>query len=725
MDDARRMLKEVFGFDDFLPTQEAVVRSVLDGRDTLGIMPTGGGKSLCYQLPALLFPGLTVVVSPLIALMQDQVDQLRAYDIQAAFLNSSLTNAEHQRVMERARSGHLKLLYMAPETLLRPETLVLLDHCQVNCLTIDEAHCISQWGHDFRPEYRQLVSVRRRFPDATLLAVTATATERVRADIRQSLGVPSAAEFVASFDRTNLNLVVRPKTNSFDQLVEFLRAHPGESGIVYCLARKTVDQTADALRRLGFSALPYHAGLDDATRRGNQRAFVRDDVAIIVATVAFGMGINKSNVRFVVHFNLPRDLESYYQEIGRAGRDGLPADCLLLFSQNDLQGLRLLIMDSKDAQQQVEAEMRLQAMLRYAQTTGCRRAFLLPYFGEDYSPPCGHCDNCTSHRDPAQDLTVPAQKFISCVKRTGQRFGINHIVDILRGSRSRGVLARGHERLSTYGIGREFSKSQWQYLAHQFITQGLLNQDPQHGGLSLTTEGMAVLKGRPFYGTQPKTTPPAVTVSEATPHDPILFDQLRQVRRKLADEEGVPAYVILHDRSLMEMATYFPRSVESMTDVYGVGRRKAEKYGPAFVATITAYCMEHGIQESTRPVRVTAPRIKAPGARTLQVVQVFQEGRTVSETAETLGIAPSTVLEHLRRFTQNDGQLDPDRLLEDVTLTADEQAAVFDALADLGTSALAPVFDAVGQRVSYEDLHRLRLYYELTADEANPSHEAP
>ena len=592
--DVHAVLKQVFGYDSFRPLQAEIIENVLSKRDTLAVMPTGSGKSLCYQLPALLFPGLTVVVSPLISLMEDQVMQLRELSVAAVFLNSTLSYDEYLYTTARIRAGEVKLLYAAPETLLRPETLLLLEQCRVDCLTIDEAHCISEWGHDFRPEYRQLVEVRQRLPGAACIAVTATATKRVRHDIKRSLGIGAGGEFVASFNRENLFLAVEAKTVGLAQTLAFLEAHQGESGIIYCATRRQVDELAAQLVARGWPALPYHAGLDDATRRRHQRHFTYEDVALIVATIAFGMGINKSNVRFILHYDLPKNLESYYQQIGRAGRDGLPADCLLLFSYADVQTIKYFIMQQDPSQQQ-GARFRLDAMLSFVETNLCRRRPLLSYFGDPYDDErCETCDNCRrEEQEELDDLTIPAQKFLSCVRRTGEIFGVTHIIDVLRGSQSQKVLARGHDRLSTYNIGREFSKKEWQYLARQFVQQGLLAQDMNHGSLKLTPQAYAVFKGEPVRGTLPEqATTAAARFQPGDRHDPTLFERLRAKRKALANANHVPPYVVFSDRSLVEMATYFPQSQQAFARIYGVGQAKLDKYAGDFLPIIRDYCAE-------------------------------------------------------------------------------------------------------------------------------------
>ena len=597
---AKTVLGDIFGYDEFRPLQREIIGNVLKKRDTLVIMPTGGGKSLCYQIPALIFKGLTIVVSPLISLMKDQVEQLTELGVPAVVLNSSLSNEEYSRNLERVKKNGVKLLYLAPEALLTPGMLSMLSSLQVDCLAIDEAHCISEWGHDFRPEYRQLVGVRSRFPLATCVALTATATPRVQEDIKNNLKFDASNEFIASFNRENLFIQVTPKNNPTSQTIEFLRNYPDQSGIIYCFSRRQVDDLYETLKSRGYSVRPYHAGLSNTKRTQNQELFIRDDVQIIVATIAFGMGINKPNVRFVIHFDLPKNIETYYQEIGRAGRDGLRAHCLLLFSYADIQKIKYFINQKDDHEQQV-ANIHLNSMLQFAETNGCRRIPLLTYFGEDYSTEkCDMCDNCLAGEKKLVDITIPAQKFLSCVKRADEIFGANHIIDVLRGSQSKKVLKFGHTTLSTYGIGKEYSRKQWFHLARQFIQKGLIVQDTKYGSLKLTEKAYDVLKGRELvFGILEEEHFPDRKEKKKKyeyEHDHVLFEKLRKRRKELADKAGIPPYVIFPDKTLIEMAAFFPRSGESLLHIHGVGSVKYNKYGTIFMNIIDEYCQEHNIE---------------------------------------------------------------------------------------------------------------------------------
>ncbi len=709
LDELRGALKRVFGYDDFRPLQADIIQNVLKGQDTLVIMPTGSGKSLCYQLPALFFPGLTIVVSPLISLMEDQVAQLRDLGIAAVYLNSTLDAGRYRQTVNEVLNGSVKLLYVAPETLLRPGILAMLRQCRIDCLTIDEAHCISEWGHEFRPEYRQLVTVRQMLPHAVCLAVTATATERVRQDITASLGIAAADEFVASFNRENLFLAVQPKTDGLGQTLAFLAAHPDESGIIYCATRRQVDSLTQQLSARGFAVLPYHAGLDDAVRRQHQRQFTYDEAPIMVATIAFGMGINKSNVRFILHFDLPKSLESYYQQIGRAGRDGLHADCLLLYNYGDVKTVQFFLQQQEPAQRQ-GGQQRLEAMLRFAEAAGCRRPPLLQYFGEMAADDtCEMCDNCRQETSELADLTIPAQKFLACVKRTGEIFGAAHIIDVLRGSRTQRVRQWGHDQLSTYNIGREFSKQEWQQLAHQFLQLGLLTKDIEHGSLQLTSKAYAVFKGEQVQGVMPKREA-ATSLAPLAEYDADLFALLRQKRQALAQAAGVPPYVVFSDRSLIEMATYFPHSPAAFGALYGVGEAKLARYADEFLPVIREYCRQNNLTERPRPTAAAAPP-PATGGRTEEVATLYNAGRSIDDVAALYGIKPGTVLDHLWKYAGSGQPLRRDGLLNLCQLSPQAQQQVLDTFAELGPNYLRPIFDALNGAVSYDDLKILRLVY--------------
>ena len=604
-EDLTAALKRCFGFDRFRPGQEAIVLDVLSRRDVLALMPTGGGKSLCFQLPALLQPGVTLVVSPLIALMQDQVRQLQNNGIPAAFINSSLDAAEVQGRTQALLRGEYKLLYLAPERLLLQEFLEgplnrLYSGVGINAFVIDEAHCVSEWGHDFRTEYRQLARLRRRHPEVPLLAFTATATARVRGDIIAQLELRDPAVHVASFNRPNLFYRALPKDkNSYRELLTLARS--GGAGIVYCLSRRRVDELAAKLHAEGIRAAPYHAGLDAVTRRDTQDAFIRDDLQVIVATIAFGMGIDKPDVRWVVHYDLPRTLEGYYQESGRAGRDGDPANCILYFGGADIRTAEFLIQQKVDAtgepleNEQRIARQQLRQVLQFADSTECRRAVQLRYFGETFSGPCGACDNCCEPRT-VEDWSTEARQFLSCIARLAQRrqrFGAAYIIDILRGARTERVLSAGHDALSVYGIGKHRRVDEWRNLARALLHQGLISEAQDgYSVLSLNTQSWPVLRGecpvsiarvvKPARRSQDRTqdrTRPSTT-------DDSLFERLRALRKRLADENGLPPYVIFHDSTLREMAEHMPLDLDQFAALPGVGQAKLARYGEQFIAAV-------------------------------------------------------------------------------------------------------------------------------------------
>jgi len=716
------ILKKTFGYDTFRPLQSEVIENVLARRDTLAVMPTGGGKSLCYQIPSLLFAGLTVVVSPLIALMKDQVEQLRAYGVPSLFLNSTLSPQEYQENMEYVRNGEVKLLYVAPETLLMPRILALLNSIQVDCITIDEAHCISEWGHDFRPEYRQIIEVRKRFPNAVWLALTATATSRVRQDIRTTLKFATTNEFVASFNRENLYIEVMPKRDAYVQTIDMLERYRDQSGIIYCFSRRGVDELSAYLKLKGYAVRPYHAGLNDSERRRNQEAFIRDDAQIIVATIAFGMGINKPNVRFVIHFDLPKSIEGYYQEIGRAGRDGLPAHCLLLYSYADVAKLNYFI-DQKDGSEKRVALQHLDAIVKYAEDERiCRRKPLLHYFGESTSTDnCSNCDNCTSAPTPLTDITIFAQKFLSCVKRADEKFGAGHIVDILLGSKNEKVLRWEHDKLSTYGIGTELTKKQWMHIARQLLTMSYLRQEGEFHTLSLTVKALEALKKREtIFGVMQE----AERVQKKggkkveVEYNSALFALLRQKRKAMADEAGVPPYVIFSDRTLTEMSAYYPQSNESLLAISGVGQAKLQKYGEPFLEVIKTYCEKHELKERPRPQSTRTTNTSSAGkdeplaARTRIVGEAFNAGASVQDLMQRHGVTANTVLDHLNKYLLAGNPIRSDNDLQALTSTnPDQQQAAFAAFNELSPAFLKPVFDKLNGILNYDDLKILRMLY--------------
>ena len=600
----RDILKRVFGYGEFRGEQEAIIEHVAGGGDGLVVMPTGGGKSLCYQIPALLRGGVAVVVSPLIALMQDQVDGLLQLGVRAGYLNSTLTFDEVRTIEEDVRAGALDLLYVAPERLMGERTVSLLERSRLALFAIDEAHCVSQWGHDFRPEYLQLSVLQERYPGVPRIALTATADAPTQREISERLGLGNARVFASGFDRPNIRYAIVPKRSARDQLHRFLDVeHRGHAGIVYCLSRRKVEETAQWLRSRGYDALPYHAGMTADERKRHQDAFVREDAVIIVATVAFGMGIDKPDVRFVAHLDLPKSIESYYQETGRAGRDGAPADAWMAYGLSDVVTLRQMLEGSDADEQRKRVEVRkLEAMLGLCELTTCRRLALLAYFGEKRTEPCGNCDNCIA---PPQswDATEAARKALSCAYRTGQRFGAGYVIDVLRGKDSERIRGFGHHRLSTYGIGADIDAPTWRSVFRQLVARGLMSVDfDGFGSLKLTEASRAVLRGTcevrlrrdaPAPRKRRRASPgePAAGAVHAAlgPEHQALFEALRARRRELASEQGVPPYVIFHDTTLESMAERQPDTLQAFAALPGVGEKKLQRYATTFMEVIAAH----------------------------------------------------------------------------------------------------------------------------------------
>ena len=690
--DLQTSLKHYFGYDRFRPNQRTIIEEVLQGQDALVIMPTGGGKSLCFQLPALLQPGLMIVVSPLIALMQDQVTTLRDNGIGATFLNSSLSLPEVRSREQEILSGKIKLLYVAPERLLGEKFGVFLNQIMsaegISAFAIDEAHCVSEWGHDFRPEYRQIKQLRQRYPHVPLMALTATATKRVQQDIIQQLQLRQPGIHLASFDRPNLYYEVLPKLRrSYSQLLKHIRTQKG-SGIVYCLSRRSVDDVALRLQNDGIAALPYHAGMSDAARTEHQTRFLRDDVQIIVATVAFGMGINKPDVRFVVHYDLPRNLESYYQESGRAGRDGEAAQCTLLFNPGDIPKLDYFIDQKPDPNEQRMARQQLRQVVDYAQGTDCRRSIVLRYFGEHYPGKCDRCDNCRDPK-PIEDWTVEAQKFLSCVARCRERFGMNHIIDVLRGSRKQKIEQYGHHLLSTYSIGKERSVDEWKLLGRSLLHQGLVDETTDgYRILKLNKRSWEVLRLQRNVSVAVTKTDSQTTIEQPRRAEAeILFERLRRLRKQLADAQSVAPYVIFADSSLKLMAQQQPQSLPEFAHISGVGTHKLEQYGDRFVSEIRAFC-----QEQQLPVPL-------PANTHMNTLQLYQQGLSIEEMAAQRGCTPGTIVKHLCELIEMKQPIELDRLVLPV-----KQELIAKAIHKLGCSSLKPLKEQLGENYSYDEI---------------------
>jgi ATP-dependent DNA helicase RecQ len=704
-------LKKHFGYGAFRPLQEEIVRDALAGRDLFVLMPTGGGKSLCFQLPALLRDGLTVVVSPLISLMKDQVDSLEAGGIPATFLNSSLEGGEARDRLRRLYGNEYRILYVAPERLMLESFLERALNWNIAQIAIDEAHCISEWGHDFRPEYRELKKLRKIFSDVPIMALTATATTRVRSDIIKQLQLREPRAYVASFDRPNLTYRVVPKNSPYEQLFEFLQQRPNDSGIVYCASRKTADSIARKLNADGVSARPYHAGLEAEERSRHQEMFLRDDVRVVSATIAFGMGINKPNVRFVVHYDLPKNIESYYQETGRAGRDGLPSDCVLLFSAADVVKQTRFIEEKSESEARIAREQ-LRQMVHFAETRECRRTVLLRYFGEERpEESCNGCDNCLSPRETF-DGTIPAQKFLSCVHRVQQKsgfsFGLNHIVEVLTGARTEAVRQRGHDQLSTYGIGTDLNRPAWQALGRELLRLGFLETAPgKFATLSLTDAGRAALRQRtPITLTkQPEIAAPRAKERAGNIEcDETLFAQLRTVRRELADERNVPAYVIFSDVALREMARAYPTTPAEFRRIPGVGEQKLKDFAEPFLSAIKRYLTNNPRQDFSAPKTAPQPRTRLNESEA-ETLRRFEAGESIDEIARARGFTRGTIATHLALAIEKGTPIAMERFFPPA-----QQKELAAAYARIGGRNLAGLRDSLGGKYSYEALRIYRAF---------------
>jgi ATP-dependent DNA helicase RecQ len=698
------LLKQYFGFTSFRPLQEEIIRDSLAGRDTFALLPTGGGKSLCFQLPALTRDGLTVVVSPLIALMKDQVDALQASGIAATFLNSSLAAGEGRERLRRLHNGEFRLLYVAPERLMLSGFLAGLQKWHVKLIAIDEAHCISEWGHDFRPEYRQIADLREHFPNVPFMALTATATGRVREDIVNHLKLREPKCYVASFNRPNLTYRVLAKNKPYDQLLAFLRARPKESGIVYCMSRKSTESVAANLSEDGVKAKPYHAGLTPKERSEHQELFLRDDIRVVCATIAFGMGINKPNVRFVIHYDLPKNIEGYYQETGRAGRDGLPGECVLLFSAGDAVKQTFFINQIPGRQEQQIARDQLQQMVHYAECANCRRGELLAYFGENFSADrCDACDNCLAPRETF-DGTVAAQKFLSCIYRVRQKsgfdFGINQIAEVLSGADTENVRKWQHETVSTYGKGLEHTRTEWKAIGRELIRLGLIKQHAdKFNALELTSEGLAVIKQRKSVAltkTMKAPEPASHHVGEII-CDEILFERLRALRKKLADERDVPAYIVFSDVALRQMARNYPQGESDFTRINGVGEKKLREFGEAFLAEIASHLQMNPRQIFAEESFAVPPvRKSSLNDTTRETVRRFRAGESIEQIAVRRMLAVNTMYGHLATAIEAGETVDLNQLA-----SAEAQTEIGAAFARTGWGNIVGAKELLGEKYNY------------------------
>lgn len=717
----RALLKTYFGYDSFRPLQGEIIEHALSGKDALVLMPTGGGKSLCYQLPALSFEGLTLVVSPLIALMKDQVDALSANGVEAGYINSSLNAAEIVKLQRQVENGATKLLYVAPERLSSPVFKAWLGRQNLSLIAIDEAHCISEWGHDFRPDYRNLAQLRKDFQGVPLIALTATATPRVRDDIISQLSLQNGRLFQSSFDRENLTYLVESKRDSMSRLSQLLQARPDQSVIVYCFSRRDTESIAAELNQHGFSALAYHAGLTPAVRAASQDRFIRDEVNIMVATIAFGMGIDKPDIRLVVHYDLPKTIEGYYQEIGRAGRDGLPSDCVLFYSYGDSMKHSFFVNQLSDAEERQNARQKLAQVVAYCESPACRRQQLLEYFGEEVleTSDCGRCDACNSPADKF-DATEICQKILCGVLRTGERFGGGYVVEVLRGARTAKILERQHDKLSVFGITRDYAAADLKQIMRLLVGKGILAQvGDEYPIILVTAKGKALLTSGqaidlPKLNSRSESRA-KVKNAISLDYDPTLFELLRAERRRIAEADGVPPFVVCGDRTLAELAYYLPHSRASLTQIFGLGEQKVAKYGTGLVELISEYSKTNGLFETPKeliksPISREKSKVKygkaAATATHLQTLQLLQQGLGASQIADQRGLKFGTIINHIEILIQSNEEVDLVRLkpaqanLEEMKSAAEKVGS---------WALLAPIKAVVGSKYSYDDLKLARL----------------
>ncbi|UOQ65494.1 DNA helicase RecQ [Hymenobacter volaticus] len=713
--DLKGKLKEVFGYGQFRGTQEAIIQNVIEGHNTFVIMPTGAGKSLCYQLPALVLPGTAIVISPLIALMKNQVDQLNAFGVNAQFLNSTLTKAEMNRVKKDVISGEVKLLYVAPESLTKDETIDFLQKATVSFVAIDEAHCISEWGHDFRPEYRRIRGIIDNIGQVPIIALTATATPKVQLDIQKNLQMDDASVFKTSFNRTNLYYEVRPKHNTKKQLIQYVKQRKGLAGIIYCLSRKKVEEIAELLKVNDVRALPYHAGLDPHVRMANQDAFLNEDCDVIVATIAFGMGIDKPDVRFVIHYDTPKSIEGYYQETGRGGRDGLDGDCLMFYSYDDIVKLEKFNKD-KPVTERDNSKLLLQEMANYADSAVCRRKQLLHYFGEHFEKDCGFCDNC-KHPKERFEAQREVELALKAVVQTEQRFGLDHIGTVLMGMNNAHVESYGHNGLPIYGQGKDHDAQYWHSLLRQCLIFGLLEKDIENFGVvKISEKGMDFIEN-PYsmkltkdhdYDEEVKEEQEQEEVQQAAGHDEALFEMLKALRKKIAKEKELPPYVLFQDPSLKEMATTFPTKLEELAHVGGVGQGKAQKFGPPFLALIKKYVEENDIMTASDVVvksAVNKSKIK------IYIIQQIDKKMDLEEIASSKGIDMRELMEEIEHICYAGTKLNLDYYINGI-LDEERQEEIYDYFMSANTDNIAVALKELGtDDYTEEDLRLMRIKF--------------
>lgn len=714
----REQLKTHFGYDEFRPLQEEIIQTVLQKKDALVLMPTGGGKSLCYQLPALAFDGITLVISPLIALMKDQVDGLVANGIAAAFLNSSLTQMEIGHVQKRAQDGELKILYIAPERLALPDFQLFLHELSVSLIAIDEAHCISEWGHDFRPDYRNLKSLRESFPSVPVIALTATATTEVRDDILTQLNMQNAPVFLSSFNRPNLHYTVEPKQQTFTRLLKRLDSYKEKAVIIYCFSRKDTEGLAEDLCREGFPARAYHAGLSREIRKETQEKFIRDEIPIIVATIAFGMGIDKPDVRLVAHMDLPKSIEGYYQETGRAGRDGLPSECVLYYTFGDKRKQDFFISQIEDDRERALAQEKLSRVIDYCQQATCRRKFLLEYFGERTgTKACTACDNCLPSTKENHDATEVAQKILSAVLKTSERFGLAYVCDVLHGSRKKRILENAHEQITVFGLAKDVPMQSLREYALDLIQKGYLTKNPgEYPTLAVSILGKNALKNRtqimlskPEFVDGSQRFERKTLTTPAFDSDGALFAQLRELRRTIAHEQNVPPFVVFGDRSLHEMATVFPQTRESLACIFGVGKTKLEQYGDRFLSCIQIYAQTHERPKQTHPQKtqrtITTPLVRA-GSTFEKTKELIEQKYSIKKIATERSLSEGTVVGHVERLVLQDPQLDISHLKP----TGERFEIIIQTFRQTKKSLLSPVKMLLGDEYSYDEIKLARLF---------------